>query len=64
LSTIYFQERNYLAPSLERVSHLLRDFRTNEVRSIDLALLDILFALQAKTHHDRPFEVISAYRSP
>ena len=64
LSTVYFQDGNYLVPSLERVNHLLRDFRTNEVHSIDPALLDILFDLQAQAHHDGPFEVISGYRSP
>jgi uncharacterized protein YcbK (DUF882 family) len=64
LSTIYFQNGNYLVPSLERVNHLLRDFRTNEVHSIDPALLDILFDLQARAHHAGPFEVISGYRSP
>jgi uncharacterized protein YcbK (DUF882 family) len=64
LSTIYFEGGNYLPPSLERVNHFLRDFRTNEVHSIDPALLDILFDLQARAHHEGPFEVISAYRSP
>jgi uncharacterized protein YcbK (DUF882 family) len=64
LSTIYFQNGNYLVPSLERVNHLLRDFRTNEMHSIDPALLDILFDLQARVHHAGPFEVISGYRSP
>jgi uncharacterized protein YcbK (DUF882 family) len=64
LSTVYFQDGNYLVPSLERVNHLLRDFRTNEVHSIDPALLDMLFDLQAQAHHDGPFEVISGYRSP
>ena len=64
LSTIYFQDGNYLPPSLERINHFLRDFRTNEVHSIDPALLDILFELQAEAQHEGPFEVISAYRSP
>jgi uncharacterized protein YcbK (DUF882 family) len=64
LSTVYFQNGNYLAPSLEHVNHFLRDFRTNEVHSIDPGLLDILFDLQAQAHHAGPFEVISGYRSP
>jgi uncharacterized protein YcbK (DUF882 family) len=64
LSTTYFQDGNYVAPSLERINHLLRDFRTDEVHSIDPALLDILFDLQGKAQHAGPFEVISAYRSP
>ncbi len=64
LSTVYFQNGNYLVPSLEHVNHFLRDFRTNEVHSIDPDLLDILFYLQAKAHHAGPFEVVSGYRSP
>jgi uncharacterized protein YcbK (DUF882 family) len=63
LSITYFQGGNYLPPSLERINDFLRDFRTNEVHSIDPALLDILFELQAQAHHEGPFEVISAYRS-
>jgi uncharacterized protein YcbK (DUF882 family) len=64
LSTTYFQNGNYLATNLEQVNHLLRDFRTNEVHSIDPALLDILFDMQGQARHDGPFEVISGYRSP
>jgi uncharacterized protein YcbK (DUF882 family) len=64
LSTTYFQDGNYFAPSLERINHLLRDFRTNEVHSIDPAVIDILFDVQAKANHEGPFEVISGYRSP
>jgi uncharacterized protein YcbK (DUF882 family) len=64
LATVYFQDGNYLAPSLEHVNHFLRDFRTNEVHSIDPGLLDILFNLQVRAHHAGPFEVISGYRSP
>lgn len=33
LSTIYFQNGNYLTPSLEHINHFLRDFRTTEVHS-------------------------------
>jgi uncharacterized protein YcbK (DUF882 family) len=64
LSTVYFQNGNYLAPSLEHINRFLRDFRTNEVHSIDPGLLDILFDLQTNAHHTGPFEVISGYRSP
>jgi uncharacterized protein YcbK (DUF882 family) len=64
LSIVYFQNGQYIPPSLERVNHLLRDFRTNEVHAIDPTLLDILFDLHAQAKHDEPFEVISGYRSP
>jgi uncharacterized protein YcbK (DUF882 family) len=64
LSTIYFRNGDYVAPSLERINRLLRDFRTDEVHTIDPTLLDLLFELQGAARHDGPFEVISAYRSP
>jgi uncharacterized protein YcbK (DUF882 family) len=64
LSIVYFQNGQYIPQSLERVNHLLRDFRTNEVHTIDPTLLDILFDLHTRAKHDEPFEVISGYRSP
>jgi len=64
LSTVYFKGGSYLAPELERVNHLLRDFRTGDVHTIDPSLLDILFQLRTLADRDDPFEVISGYRSP
>jgi uncharacterized protein YcbK (DUF882 family) len=64
LSIVYFQGGQYMPDALERVNYLLRDFRTNEVHTIDPALLDVLFDLHTQAHHDGPFEVISGYRSP
>jgi uncharacterized protein YcbK (DUF882 family) len=64
LAVVYFRDGQYVPGSLERVNHLLRDFRTDEEHTIDPALLDILFALHGEAHHEGPFEVISGYRSP
>jgi uncharacterized protein YcbK (DUF882 family) len=64
LSVVYFQEESYQATSLERINHLLRDFRTEEVHAIDPRTLDILFDLQVLADRDGPFQVISGYRSP
>ncbi len=64
LSTVYFQDGAYVAQELDRVNHLLRDFRTGDLHPIDPALLDILFDLRTLIEHDQPFEVISGYRSP
>ncbi len=63
LSTVYFRGGSYLAPELRRVNHLLRDFRTGDVHTIDPALLDILFDLRTLVDREQPFEVISGYRS-
>lgn len=64
LNVDYFQEGVYAPSALQRVNYLLRDFRTEEVHPIDPVLLDILFDLQTLANHQRPFEVISGYRSP
>src|SRR5512138_3038249 len=50
--------------SLTRINHVLRDTRTNEVREIDVALLDLLVRLALAVPTQEPFHVISGYRSP
>jgi uncharacterized protein YcbK (DUF882 family) len=64
LDVAYFQDGAYDPSALQRVNHLLRDFRTEQVYPIDPALLDILFDLQTLVNRERPFEVICGYRSP
>jgi uncharacterized protein YcbK (DUF882 family) len=64
LSVVYFQGGIYQATGLERINHVLRDFRTEEVHEIDPRTLDILFDLQTLADRDAPFQVISGYRSP
>jgi uncharacterized protein YcbK (DUF882 family) len=64
LSAVYFREGSYQQTPLERINHLLRDFRTGDVHPIAPAVLDILVELQALANRSGPYEVISAYRSP
>lgn len=60
----YCRSGRLVSPSLETINHLLRDFRTGEMKDIDVRLLDLLNALSRTTAADRPFHVISGYRSP
>lgn len=60
----YYRAGCYQAACLLDVNHFLRDFRTEEVHSIDPALLDVLFDLQVLADREATFEVISGYRSP
>jgi uncharacterized protein YcbK (DUF882 family) len=64
LTAAYWRAGRYQPDQLSRVNRLLRDFRTDEVHVIDPRLLDLLFDLQFKTGSNRPFQVISGYRSP
>jgi len=60
----YWADGNYLAEPLAEIDHLLRDFRTDEAHAMDPRLLDLLHRLQHKVGSNKPFEVISGYRSP
>jgi uncharacterized protein YcbK (DUF882 family) len=64
LTVEYFNAGTYIPDALAAVDHLLRDFRTGDVRAIDPALLDLLHRLGGLTGSRRPYEVISGYRSP
>jgi len=64
LATAYVAGGEYIAPALKDINVLLRDFRTNRVKPIDPALLDLLFQLNDELGTDQPFHVISGYRTP
>ena len=54
---------DYVLEELETIQWLLRDHHVDEMRSIDLKLLEVMFALQTKLGADRPLHVLSAYRT-
>jgi uncharacterized protein YcbK (DUF882 family) len=64
LTVEYFTKGDYLPDALTTVNQFLRDFRTGDVHDIDPGLLDLLHGVAARTETDRPFQVISGYRSP
>ena len=64
LSVKYFDDGDYLPEALTKVNYFLRDFRTGDIHAIDPNLLDLLEHLTDLTHTRKPFQVISAYRSP
>jgi uncharacterized protein YcbK (DUF882 family) len=63
--TVTYRENGEVIPAaLAEINHYLRDFRTEQVHDIDVALLDQLNALFTAFDHRGNFEVISGYRSP
>jgi uncharacterized protein YcbK (DUF882 family) len=64
LETVYWADGEYLSPAIAEVNYVLRDHRTNEIKSIDPSLLDLLYAVAVKLRTRQPFHVISGYRSP
>ncbi len=64
LKATYWAKDHYVLSELERINYFLRDFRTGDVEFMDVKLLDLLYAIQLIRDTDRPFKVISGYRSP
>ena len=64
LTTAYCCGGAYQPEALQQINVLLRDFRANEMKPIDPALLDLLHELHGTLGVDQPFHVISGYRSP
>jgi uncharacterized protein YcbK (DUF882 family) len=64
LNTTYWEDGHYIPGELDRINHILRDFRANEVKPIDPKLLDLLTQIQYRLSTSEAFQVISGYRSP
>ena len=63
--TVTYREQGEVVPdALAEINHYLRDFRTEQIHVIDIALLDKLQALYTAFDRRGNFEVISGYRSP
>jgi uncharacterized protein YcbK (DUF882 family) len=64
LNTAYWADGAYQPEGLQEIYHLLRDYRSDDVRSIDTGLLNLLYLLAASLDTKERFHVISGYRSP
>lgn len=64
LKTVYWAEGSYVSDALKEINWILRDYRRNKVKPIDLRLLDLLHALDRKLETRQPFHIICGYRSP
>jgi uncharacterized protein YcbK (DUF882 family) len=64
LTVAYFKNGIYDQVGLARVASIFRDHRSGDVHAVDPLLLDTLFELQVLNEHDKPYQIISAYRSP
>ncbi len=64
IEATFWAEGRYLPEEIAELNRLLRDFRTGDTHPIDLRLFDLLYDIQAAVGTQRPFQVISGYRSP
>jgi uncharacterized protein YcbK (DUF882 family) len=64
LEAVYWSRGAYRKRALGEIDHILRDYRTDEIKAMDTRLLDLVHALGEAVDARGPFHVISGYRSP
>jgi len=64
LKLTYFEQGSYIKDALQEINYLLRDYHTDDIHPIDTALLDQLFDLKQTLGVNKPFHIVSGYRSP
>mgnify|MGYP001813563901 FL=1 len=63
-SGVYWRNGKYVTDALKSINHIMRDFRTDDIKQIDTHLLDLIYGISVKLKSEKPFYVISGYRSP
>ncbi|MEN8658555.1 MAG: DUF882 domain-containing protein, partial [Marivita sp.] len=64
IDMIYWIEGEYIGDAVKEVHHFMRDWRTNDVKSIDLRTIDIMAAAHNMMDVSEPYMLLSGYRSP
>ncbi len=63
LSTVYWSQGEYIKESLYDINYIMRDYRTNDTKTIDIRLLDLLHDIRIDLHTQQVFHIISGYRT-
>ena len=64
IDMIYWVEGDYIKDAVKEVHHFMRDWRTGDVKSIDLRTIDIMAASLNILDVNEPYMLLSGYRSP
>jgi uncharacterized protein YcbK (DUF882 family) len=64
LEVCYYIQGRYQPMALKNINYTLRDHRTDEIKSIDINLLNLLHSIRKRLNISEPFHIISGYRSP
>lgn len=63
LNSVYWADGQYIPEVLSAINHLMRDWRTDEVKVIDPGLLDFAAAAHRLLGTSEPYTLFSGYRS-
>ena len=64
IDMIYWVEGKYIKEAVQEVHHFMRDWRTNDVKFIDLRTIDVMAAAHNLLDSNEPYMLLSGYRSP
>ena len=64
LKTCYRVNGKLIRRAVKRISYIMRDHRTEEIKPVDPNLLDQLHRIALTIQPSSPFNIISGYRSP
>ena len=64
LSLTYAERGRYIDGALAEVNYFMRDYHNDVVHPIDPALLDQLYDVKLLLGANKPFHIVSGYRSP
>ena len=64
IDMIYWIDGKYIKDAIKEVNYFMRDWRTDQVKKIDLRTLDIMTASHNLLDANEPYMLLSGYRSP
>jgi uncharacterized protein YcbK (DUF882 family) len=64
LSLTYYEQGRYIYGAVDEISYFLRDYHNDTVHPVDAALLDQLYDVKLLLGINKPFHIVSGYRSP
>lgn len=64
LKVTYMKDGKYIPSAIKKINYILRDWRRNEVITIDPKTINLIWELHADLGSRRPIHIVSGYRSP
>lgn len=64
IDMIYWVEGVYIKDAVREVNHFMRDWRTDQVKPVDLRTIDIMAASHNLLDVSEPYMLLSGYRTP
>lgn len=64
LDMVYWVDGQYIKESLSEITHFMRDWRTDQTKTIDARTIDIMAAAHNLLDVNEPYMMLSGYRCP